>query len=35
MLDIYRNRSTNAVLKLPDREGWVTRTVANGRQWLS
>ena len=34
MLGIYRNRGTNVVLELPDREGWVTRTVTNGRNWL-
>lgn len=35
MLGIYRNRSTNAVLENPDREGWVTRTVKDGKQWLA
>ena len=27
--------TTNAVEEFPDREGWVTRTVADGRKWLS
>ena len=35
MLGFYRNRSTNAVLENPDREGWVTRTVTNGQKWLA
>ncbi len=35
MLGMYRNRGTNAVLENPDREGWVTRTVTNGRKWLA
>ncbi|HXT12534.1 MAG TPA: hypothetical protein VN873_13295 [Candidatus Angelobacter sp.] len=35
MLGFYRNRGTNAVLENPDREGWVTRTVASGRKWLA
>ncbi len=34
MLGLYRNRSTNAVLEFPDREGWVTRTVSNSVAWL-
>jgi hypothetical protein len=34
MLGIYRNRSTNAVLENPDREGWVTRTITNSQKWL-
>ena len=34
MLGLYRNRGTNVVLELPDREGWVTRTVTNGVAWL-
>jgi len=35
MLGMYRNRGTNAVLENPDREGWVTRTVANSQKWLA
>lgn len=35
MLGFYRNRGTNVVLENPDREGWVTRTVTNGRKWLA
>jgi len=35
MLGMYRNRGTNAVRENPDREGWVTRTVTNGRKWLA
>jgi len=35
MLGLYRNRGTNVVLENPDREGWVTRTVTNGRKWLA
>jgi hypothetical protein len=35
MLGFYRNRDTNAVLENPDREGWVTKTVTNGRKWLA
>jgi hypothetical protein len=35
MLGMYRNRGTNVVLENPDREGWVTRTVAAGRKWLA
>jgi hypothetical protein len=35
MLGLYRNRSTNTVLELPDREGWVTRTLTNGVAWLN
>ena len=34
MLGLYRNRTTNVVQELPDREGWVTRTVTEGRNWL-
>ena len=34
MLGFYRNRGTNAVPENPDREGWVTRTVAGGKKWL-
>jgi hypothetical protein len=35
MMGLYRNRGTNVVLENPDREGWVTRTVTNGRKWLA
>ena len=35
MLGLYRNRTTNAVVEFPDREGWVTRTVTNGVEWLN
>lgn len=34
MLGFYRKRSADVVLENPDREGWVTRTVRNGRNWL-
>ncbi len=34
MLGLYRNRGANVVEEFPDREGWVTRTVTNGRKWL-
>lgn len=35
MLGLFRNRGTNVVEEFPDREGWVTRTVTNGRKWLN
>ncbi len=35
MLGLFRNRTTNALEEFPDREGWVTRTVTNGRKWLN
>ena len=35
MLGLFRNRTTNVVEELPDREGWVTRTVTNGAAWLN
>jgi hypothetical protein len=35
MLGMYRNRGTNGVRENPDREGWVTKTVTNGRKWLA
>jgi len=35
LLGLYRNRGPDAVREFPDREGWVTRTVADGRKWLS
>jgi len=34
MLGIFRNRSADIVPEFPDREGWVTRTVADGTKWL-
>ena len=34
MLGILRNRSADIVPEFPDREGWVTRTVADGTKWL-
>jgi hypothetical protein len=35
MLGLYRNRGADVVEEFPDREGWVTRTVTNGRKWLN
>jgi hypothetical protein len=35
MLGLYRNRGADVIEEFPDREGWVARTVANGRKWLS
>ncbi|ACB74382.1 hypothetical protein [Opitutus terrae] len=35
LLGLYRNRGAEAVAEFPDREGSVTRTVAEGRTWLS
>ena len=35
MLGIFRNRSAQIVPELSDREGRVTRTVADGRKWLN
>jgi hypothetical protein len=35
MLGLYRNRTTNVVAEFPDREGWVTRTLTEGRKWLN
>jgi hypothetical protein len=35
MLGLFRNRGASAVPELPDREGWVTRTIAAGRKWLA
>ncbi|HTL69346.1 MAG TPA: hypothetical protein VL200_16900 [Lacunisphaera sp.] len=35
MLGLFRNRGANAVAEFPDREGWVTRTLTAGRQWLA
>ena len=34
LLGLYRNRGAGIVEENPDREGWVTRTVAGGRKWL-
>jgi hypothetical protein len=34
LLGLYRNRGADAVDEFPDREGWVTRTVTDGRKWL-
>ena len=34
MLGLFRNRSDHVVPEFPDREGWVSRTVASGRTWL-
>jgi hypothetical protein len=34
MLGIFRNRSESIVQELPNREGWVTRTVTDGKKWL-
>lgn len=35
ILGFFRNRGANIVLEEPDREGWVTRTVAAARTWLA
>ena len=35
VLGIFRNRTDKVVLENPDREGWVTRSVADGRRWLA
>lgn len=35
MLGIFRNRSAHIVQEFPDREGRVTRTVADGMKWLN
>ena len=34
LLGLYRNRGAGIVEENPDREGWVTRTVTDGRIWL-
>lgn len=34
MLGIFRNRAADIVPESPDREGWVTHTVADGTKWL-
>lgn len=35
ILGIFRKRDANTVLEQPDREGWVTRTVTDAKNWLS
>jgi hypothetical protein len=35
MMGLYRNRSENIVMEVPDREGRVTRAVSEGKAWLS
>jgi hypothetical protein len=35
VLGFFRNRSATVVLEDPDREGWVTRSVADGEKWLA
>lgn len=35
LLGFFRNRGPDTVLEDPDREGWVTRTVEGGKEWLS
>lgn len=35
LLGIFRNRGPNVVLEYPDREGWVTTSVADGKAWLA
>ncbi len=35
MLGLFRNRGTDPVLEVPDRENWVTRTVTNAKAWLA
>ncbi len=34
VMGFFRNRGTEVVLENPDREGWVTRAVANARKWI-
>ena len=34
VMGIFRNRGADVVLERPDREGRVTRTIADARQWL-
>lgn len=34
ILGFYRNRGTNILLTVPDYEGWVTKIVERGQQWL-
>jgi hypothetical protein len=35
VLGIFRNRSATVVPENPDREGWVTRSVNDGKKWLN
>jgi len=35
ILGFFRNRGQEIVLEVPDREGWVTRTVASAKDWLA
>jgi hypothetical protein len=35
ILGFFRNRGPDVVLEEPDREGWVTRSVAEAKQWLA
>lgn len=35
VLGFFRNRSAHIELENPDREGWVTRSVADGQKWLA
>ncbi len=35
LLGIFRNRGPNVVLEDPDRESWVTTSVAEGKAWLA
>ena len=35
VMGIFRNRGTDVVLERPDREGRVTRTIADARNWLA
>ena len=35
LLGIFRNRGPHVVLENPDREGWVTTSVAEGKAWLA
>ena len=35
MFGFFRNRGQTVVLEDPDREGWVTKAVANARTWLA
>ncbi len=35
MLGFFRNRGETVVLEDPDREQWVTKAVANAREWLA
>ena len=34
ILGFFRNRGSNILPAVPDREGWVTRVVNNGNKWL-